>query len=178
MSKNPRLLAAMLLGGLLTAAVPLAASAQPAHNIPPSDAMEHDSVLAYLGKISQRTTPTGAAAKHLAEVMKAHMALEDEFILPPLSLLPAIADGTVTPDMRWAIAMSDRVKANKEKLQQSHAAITAANLALMQAAQEEHDEITVGFSKDLAADDLADVEVTEPTVIVIGEILRAKLPAK
>jgi hypothetical protein len=169
----------MLLGGMLTAAVPLvSASAQPAHNIPPSIAMEHKSMLAYLDKIAQRKTPTGAAAKHLLEVLKAHMALEDEFVLPPLSLLPVLADGTATPDMRWAIAMSDRVKAEKEKLQQSHAGITAANLSLMAAAQAEGDGRTVAFCKDVAADDLDDVEVTEPMVILLGDILRAKLPAK
>ena len=179
MPGNARCLTAILLGGMLAAAVPLiAASAQPAHTIPASEAMEHESTLAYLGKLSQRTTPTGAAARHLTAVMKAHMALEEEFVLPPLTLLPSLAAGTVTPDMRWAIAMSDRVRADKQKLQQVHAGITAANLDLLQAAKAEGDEATVGFCKDLAADDLADVETTEPTVILIGEILRAKLPPK
>jgi hypothetical protein len=109
-------------------------------------------------------------------VMKAHMALEEEYILPPLTLLPSLAAGNVTPDMRRAIAMSDHVRADRDKLQQMHATITAAILDLKAAAEAEHDASAVGFSTDLATDDLADVEITEPMVMLIGDILRAKLP--
>jgi len=102
MPGNSHFLTAMLLGGMLAAAVPPgAADAQPARNIPPSAAMEHESTLTYLERLGQHTTPTAAAARHLAELMKTHMALEEEFILPPLTLLPSLAAGTVTPDMRW-----------------------------------------------------------------------------
>jgi len=74
-----RFLTAMLLGGMLAAAMPFGTvSAQPARNIPPSAAMEHESMLAYLARLGHRTTPIGAATRHLAEVMEAHMALEDE----------------------------------------------------------------------------------------------------
>jgi hypothetical protein len=104
------------------------------------------------------------------------MALEEEFILPPLTLLPSLAAGTVTPDMRWAIAMSDRVRTERDNLQQVHAGITAAILELKAAAEAENDEATIGFCTDLAAADLSDVEITEPTVLIIGDILRAKLP--
>jgi len=78
--------------------------------------------------------------------------------------------------MRWAIAMSNRVRADKEKLQQIHAGITTAILSLMDGAEAENDEATVGFCKDRVADDLFDMEITQPTVIIIGDILRAKLP--
>jgi hypothetical protein len=170
-------IATLLLGCLLAVPGPLgAAVAQPAHNIPPSDAMEHESTLGYLEALAHRTTPTGAAALRVMEVMKAHMAVEEEFILPPLTLLPSLAAGTVTPDMRWAIAMSDRVRAERNNLQQMHAGITAAILDLKAAAEAENDEATVGFTKDLAADDLSDVEITEPVVLIIGDLLRSKLP--
>ena len=168
-------IAAMLLG--YSFAMPIgSASAEPAVNIPASVVMEHDSVMGYLRKIAERTTPTGAAARDLIEVFKKHMTLEEQFILPPLTLLPSIAAGKITPDMRWAIPMGDRVRTEKDHLQQVHDGITIAILALKDAADAEHDEATVGFSSDLAADDLADVEITEPTVIIISDILRSKLP--
>lgn len=49
-------------------------------------------------------------------------------------------------------------------------------LALKDAAQPEHDPNVAGFACDLAADDLADVDITEPTVLLIGEWLHLKLP--
>jgi hypothetical protein len=36
-----------------------------------------------------------------------------ELILPPLTLVQLLSEGKVTPDMKWAIAMADRVKAEK-----------------------------------------------------------------
>jgi hypothetical protein len=170
-------IAAILLGCTLAVPGPLgSANAEPAANIPASDAMEHESVLGYLRKVAERTTPSGAAARDLIVLFNKHMAIEEEYILPPLTLLPSIAAGKITPDMRWAIPMSDRVRAEKDHLQQVHNEITLGILALKDAAEAEHDESTVGFATDLAADDLGDVEITEPTVILIGDILRAKLP--
>ena len=156
---------------------PMPARAQPGVDIPPSVSMEHDSVMTYLQKIAVRTTPSGAAAQRLMEVLKQHMALEDAFILPPLTLLPTLARGIVSPDMRWAIPMSDRVRTEHDALQRVHNGITEATLALQMAADDEHDEATIGFCRDLAADDLNDMEVTEPTVMLIGDLLRSRLPA-
>lgn len=45
----------------------------------------------------------------------------------------------------------------------------------MDAAKAAGDNVTVEFTKDLAADDLGDREVMEPAVILIGEFLRSHL---
>jgi hypothetical protein len=172
-------IAAMLLG--CTLAVPGllgSANAQPGKDIPPSEEMEHEGDLAYLGKLAERPGPVGAAAKNMIEIFKGHMATEEEFILPPLTLLPKLAAGTVSPDMKWAIADADRLKAEQASIQATHQKITDGLLALKDAAQEEHDANVEGFASDLAADDLADVDITEPTVLLIGEFLRQKLPAQ
>jgi hypothetical protein len=156
-----------------------AANAQPGIDIPQSVRMEHESVLAYLTMIAARKSATGKAAQKLLDVMKEHMAFEEAVVLPPLVLLPDISEGKITPDMRWAIALSDQVKAEQQgKLLRLHSAVTDAALVLQQAAEDEQDHVTVGFVRDLAADDLGDREITEPTVIMIGEVLRSKLPAK
>jgi hypothetical protein len=175
---KPIRMGAVLLAATAFIAMPLMpARAQPGVDIPPSVSMEHDSVMTYLQKIAVRTTPSGAAAQRLMEVLKQHMALEDAFILPPLTLLPTLARGIVSPDMRWAIPMSDRVRTEHDALQRVHNGITEATLALQMAADDEHDEATIGFCRDLAADDLNDMEVTEPTVMLIGDLLRSRLPA-
>ncbi len=177
MKPTPGRLAAMLLGGALALSGSLGpAMGQPGKDIPPSVNMEHESVMHYLDHIAQRTTPTGAAAHRLIVVLTQHMAAEEAFILPPLTLLPALASGKISPDMRWAIPMSDRVRAEHDNLLRMHNAITEATLALQSAAEDEQDEATIGFARDLAADDLNDMEVTEPTVMLIGDVLRARLP--
>jgi hypothetical protein len=169
----------LLFGAALALSSPTrTAHAQPGVDIPPSVQMEHESVLAYLQHIAERTTPSGKAAQRLLDVLRAHMANEEAFILPPLTLLPALAQGKVTPDMRWALAMSDRLAAEHDAIQRAHAAITEATVALQIAAEDEKDQITVGFARDVAADDLGDMEITEPTVLLIGETLRTRLPAQ
>jgi hypothetical protein len=170
-------IAAMLLGCTLAVPGPLgSAKAQPGKDIPPSEAMEHEGDLAYLAKLAEKPGALGAAAKNLIEIYKGHMATEEEFILPPLTLLPDLAAGKVSPDMKWAIADADRLKAESDSIRATHQKITEGLVALKDAAQEAKDPNAEGFASDLAADDLADVDITEPTVLLIGEWLRLKLP--
>lgn len=151
------------------------ARAETTHEIPQSAVAEHESVLANLRSIAARPTPEGAAAQKVIDLLLPHMAKEEAFILPPLVLLPDIAAGKVTKDMRWAIGMSDRVKAEQAALLKIHQGLSDAFIGLLDAAQAAGDDVTVGFTKDLAADDLGDREVTEPTTILIGELLRRHL---
>ncbi len=154
------------------------ARAEPGHDIPQSVALEHKSVLAYLHRIAEKPTAEGAAAQKLIDLLVPHMAKEEEFILPPLTLLPDLAAGKVTPEMRWAIPLAERVKTEQATLLKIHDELSEAFIALLDAAETENDEVTVGFTKDLAADDLGDREVTEPLTILVGKILRSRLPAQ
>ena len=154
------------------------ARAEPGHDIPQSVALEHKSVLAYLRRIAEKPTAEGAAAQKVIDILVPHMAKEEEFILPPLTLLPEMAAGKITPDMRWAIAMTDRVKAEQADLLKIHDGLSEAFIELLGAADAAGDDVTVGFTKDLAADDLGDREVTEPLIVLIGKVLRSRLPAQ
>lgn len=151
------------------------ARADTVHEIPQSDRAEHESVVGYLRGIAARPGPEGVAAQKVLDLLLPHMAKEESFILPPLILLPEIAAGKVTPDMDWAIEMADRVKTQQAELLKIHQGLSDAFIGLLDAAEAAGDEVTVGFTKDLAADDLGDREVTEPTTILIGEFLRSHL---
>ncbi len=151
------------------------ARADTAHEIPQSVRSEHESVLAYLHVIAAKPTPEGAAAQKVIDLLIPHMAKEEEFIIPPLALLPDLAAGKATPDMGWAIGMADRVKNEQSALLKIHQGLSDAFIELLDAAEAAGDEVTVGFTKDLAADDLGDREVTEPTTILIGTFLRGHL---
>lgn len=96
------------------------ARAETRHTVPKSVVSDHESVMAYLRKIAARPTPEGPAAQKVIDLLVPHMAKEEALILPPLVLLPVLATGKVTPDMRWAIEMADRVKAEQAELLNIH----------------------------------------------------------
>src|SRR5271157_774614 len=169
------ILAAIAAGCLAASAV-----AQPASHegeIPQSLSVEHQDTLDQLANLGQRHGPVGAEARKALELFKRHLARENAFILPPLTLLPYLADGKVTPDMKWAIAMADRVKAEREQIFQEHTQITDAMNALAAAGRAAHDKMAQEFAEAAVGDSLNDSELLEPMVVVIGEYIRAKLPA-
>jgi len=157
--------------------VAAAQTAPQAHEIPQSFVIAHQETLAELSAIAQRRTRTGAIARKALEAVKAHFRREEEYILPPLTLAPAMALGHVTPDMKWAIAMVDRIKADREVIFTEHTVITEWMIELAAAADRTHEKDVLAFAQGAVADSLNDTEVNEPMAIVIGEYLRAKLPA-
>ena len=77
--------------------------------------------------------------------------------------------------MTWALPMIDRVKAEQAENTKVHEQITAQLMALFAAADDANDEEAGRVAREIAGDLLHDDEVTEPTVILLGEYLRAKL---
>ncbi len=154
-----------------------AQSVSHAGDIPQSMRVEHEDTLQQLTALSRRHGAVGVEARKALGLFKQHMQREDEFILPPLTLLSLLAEGKISPDMKWAIAMSDRVKAEHEKTYQEHTRITDAMNALAAAARKAHDAAALDFARAAVADSLTDLELIEPMSIVVGDYLKAKLPA-
>ena len=156
------------------------ANAQPvahAGEIPQSLRVEHNDTMEQLAVLARRHGPVGVEAGKATVLFKKHLQREEEYILPPLTLLPLLADGKISPDMKWAIAMADRVRTDREQIFQEHTQITDAMNALAAAAQKAHDTAAYDFARGAAADSLNDIELIEPMTIVVGDYLRAKLPA-
>jgi hypothetical protein len=159
---------------------PWAFAAEPAaakHLIPQSLIVEHKDTLDRLTVLASRRGEVGVAARKALALFKAHSAREEEFILPPLTLLPDLADGKVTPDMAWALAMTDRVKAERDQIYQEHVQVTDAMTALYNAGQRAKDKEAIDFAQAGVADSLNDMELLEPMVIMIGDYLHSKLPS-
>lgn len=154
-----------------------AAQTPQAHDIPQSFKVAHQDTLAELTAIGKRRSHTGMIARQAISAVKAHFRREEEYILPPLTLAPAIALGKVTPDMKWAIAMADRIKADRETIFTEHTVITEWMNELASAAERAHEADVIAFARAAVADSLNDTEVNEPMAIVIGDYVRAKLPA-
>ena len=180
--RSTRILALLAFASAAWTGMPGGATAQTApaavvHPIPQSLLIEHEDTMERLAVLAKRPGPVGVAARRAIEIFKRHTAREQEFILPALTLLPLLADGKVTPDMAWAVAMADRVKAEREQIFQEHTRLTEVLNELVAAAASAHDNAAMEFAEAAAADSLNDVELLEPTVLLIGDYLRARLPA-
>ncbi len=147
------------------------------HELPASVQLEHEQTLQRLAILTRRKGAVGVAAKKAEAVLKEHMAREVDYILPPLTLLPELAEGKATPDMKWALAMTDRTKATREEIFEERARMTDALNGIIAAALPVHDNEAIAFAQDVAADVLVDTELEEPTVLLIGEYLHLKLDA-
>jgi hypothetical protein len=152
-----------------------AQSSAQARDIPQSLRVEHQNTLEQLAALSRRNGAVGVEARKALALFKRHIQREQEYILPPLTLLPILADGKVSPDMKWAVAMADRVKADREQIFQEHTQITDAMNELAAAARKAHDAAALEFAQAAVADSLNDVELIEPMTMVIGDYLRARL---
>ena len=86
--------------------------------IPTPLKLEHDELHADLVKATQAGGRVGDAAKTVAKVIHDHFVKEEEFALPPLGLLSALARDQVDEDMKTVIPMTDQLKSELPKMLQ------------------------------------------------------------
>jgi len=170
------------LASILTAGPMAAGNAadQSALQVPQSIAYEHEQIIKELSNFAKREVAHAAAVQKALIVIKAHYAKEEAFVLPPLALLPNIAKGAISKNMTLkgmepAIAMADRTKAALPELQNEHLQITSLMNDLIEAGKADHDEELTQLATRVAIQSLNDVEVTQPTAILIGDYLRLRL---
>jgi hypothetical protein len=169
------------LASILTAA-PMTAgnAAEPsALQVPQSISYEHARIIDDLTSFAKREVAHAAAVQKALIVIKAHYAKEEAFVLPPLALLPnitkgAISKGMISKDTESAIAMADRTKAALPELQNDHVQITSLMNELIEAGKADHDEELTRLATRVAVQSLNDLEITQPTTILIGDYLRLR----
>lgn len=140
--------------------------------IPHAMKVEHEELHADLTKAIQSGGQTGAAAQEVADALHAHFESEENYALPPLGLLPALAAGTVTPEMTQVFQMTDRLKAELPHMLKEHQAIVAALQKMIAAARQEGKPEHVHFAERLMLHAQNEEEVSYPTAILIGEYLK------
>lgn len=165
---------------------PTAAHHEPAHHemkgghdmefkIPQSLQTEHQELHSELAKATTAGGRVGEAAKEVARVLHPHFVKEEEYAMPPLGLLPVLAEGKVTPDMASALVMTDKLKAELPEMLKEHKAIVAALELLVNAAKAENKPEYVRFGEKLMLHAQTEEEVLYPASILIGEYLRFTL---
>lgn len=117
----------------------------------------------------------GAAARHVAELLHPHFVKEEEYALPPLALLTALAVGPATSDMKAVLPMTDRLKADLPEMLAEHQAIITALESLAEAANREGRPEYARFAAKLILHARTEEEVLYPAAILVGELVRLRL---
>lgn len=94
--------------------------------IPEPLKLEHAELHAELVKATKVPGKIGEAARQVAALLHPHFVKEEEYALPPLGLLPTLAQGEVTPDMTQVLALTDRLRAELPPMLTEHQAIVVA----------------------------------------------------
>lgn len=145
--------------------------------IPKPMADEHEALHAELKRTTALPGATGEAARALAKLMHPHFTKEDEYALPPLGLLAALARGEPSAEMRDVLALTDRLKAELPEMLAEHRAIVVALDRLAEAARTEHRDEVIAFAGALKQHAQTEEEVAYPAAILVGELVRRSLHA-
>lgn len=149
---------------------------QAALQVPQSIRLQHEQIISRLNHFAQsKDKESAAAAQKATAFLKEHYAREEQFVLPPLSLLPRIAKGEISKDMEPVIAMADRTKSALSDFENDHIKITSLMNELIAVGKKKKNEELVRLATRIAAQSLNDIEVNQPTTILIGDYLRQRL---
>lgn len=117
----------------------------------------------------------GAAARAVARLMEAHFAKEEQFALPPISLLPRLAAGEVTSDMEEILVLSDRLRNKLGEMLDDHKQIVKALEVLLAEARAQNKVEYVEFAHQLMRHAQTEELVMYPAAILAGRYIRIKL---
>ena len=143
--------------------------------VPESLKLEHEELHAELARATKAGGKTGEAAKVVAEVLHNHFLKEEEFALPPIGLLAALARGEADEEMRDVLVMTERLKAELPEMLGEHQAVMATLERLTAAAEKEKLPEHGRFAERLMLHAQTEEEVLYPAAILVGEYLKLKL---
>ncbi|MGH8403367.1 MAG: hemerythrin domain-containing protein, partial [Gammaproteobacteria bacterium] len=143
--------------------------------VPQSLIAEHQELHAELQHAIQSGGKTAEAAKAVAAVLHPHFIKEEEYALPPLGLLPALASGEVFPDMAKVLPLTDKLKHDLPQMLNEHRIIVTALERLENAARAENKPEVKSFAQALMQHALVEEQVMYPAAILVGEYVRLKL---
>lgn len=139
---------------------------------------EHKELHKMLNNATQLPGKTGEAAKLVAKALHHHFIKEEEYALPPLGLLPMLAEGKVSLEMKPVIAMTDKLKSELPEMLEEHKQIEKALRGLIKASKAENHPEATSFAEQLMEHAKTEEVVSYPTAILIGEYLKLKLEFK
>lgn len=143
-------------------------------SIPKPLKLEHEELHAELVTATKAGGRTGEAATAVAKVLHEHFVKEEEFALPPLGLLPALARGELDEDAENVLSMTDQLKSELSEMLEEHKVVVEALKNLIAAAEAEKKPEHARFAEKLMLHAQTEEEVLYPAAILVGEYLKLK----
>lgn len=136
---------------------------------------EHEELHKRLAEATKLGGAVGDAAKAVAKVLHDHFVREEQIAMPPLSLLPALAEGRVSAEMAEVFSMTDALKAELPRMLEEHTRIKAALADFRAAAERAQRPDLVHFAEALVLHARTEEEVLYPAAVVLADYLRLRL---
>lgn len=139
---------------------------------------EHHELHADLAHAIKSGGRTAEAARAVAKVLHGHFLREEEFAVPPLSLLVPLAKGEFSGEMAEVLAMTDRLEAELPKMLEEHKVIVKALVDLADAARGEDKPEVEKFAERLSLHAQTEEQLSYPAAILVGKYVRSKLATR
>lgn len=139
--------------------------------IPHAIQAEHRELHAELAEIMTLGGKTAEAAQDVGDVLHPHFLAEEEFAMPPLGALKAVAANENVDEAPRIIEFSSRLRAELPRMLEEHRGIVQALAELEHAAEEERQPRAGAFAEKLRAHAEMEEEVLYPAAIVVGDYL-------
>jgi hemerythrin-like domain-containing protein len=136
---------------------------------------EHEALHERLRQATQAGGEVGEAAKTLARLMHPHFVKEDQFALPPLGLLAALARGEWNAEMAEVLTLTEQLEAELPQMLAEHQSIVAALNKLREAAARAGRSEIVAFAEALVEHARTEEEVMYPAAVLVGLLVRQRL---
>ena len=137
---------------------------------------EHEELHRDLARALAAGGRTGAAARTVADLLHPHFLREQTYALPPLGLLSGLLrDGSLggsAAEIREALAMTERLRAELPEMLAEHGRIVGALDALVAAAKAEGHGEHAHFAEKLILHARTEEEVLYPAALLVGDVLR------
>ena len=146
--------------------------------IPASLREEHAAIHAELVAATEAPGRVGAAAREIAAVLHPHFVREEQIALPPLALLAPLARGEKSHAMRAVLPMTDSLRAELPRMLEEHVAIHAATERLLDVARAEGNAPVARLAESLALHARSEEELFYPAALLVGDLVRARVPRK
>lgn len=140
--------------------------------------LEHLELRHFIAKAQHEEGPLGEAARLVGRLLDSHCHKEESFALPPLTILPALAEGRLERGMAEFLPQAEWLKKNLHELVAEHHALAGALERLVVAARATNRFDYVEFAETAMNHFRAEEEIFYPAVVLAGEYLKLKLAAR
>lgn len=144
---------------------------------PTSIKKEHEYLLDLIRQLSTNEDSAGKAASKILVTMEHHFSEEENYVLPPLGILPLLAAGKLPSNPDSIITLTKKFESNAAHMIAEHQLIKAYVDEWINADGANRNEILF-FTNELEAHARLEEEILFPTAILIGNFLQLKSDTK